>query len=81
MPAGLLIQNQNQNPDIFRNLAYSEPEAYSEPRFIKNPSIFRTMQKLRHTQSSGIFRTLVYSEPEACSELETFSELWNIENQ
>ena len=36
-------------PDIFyncgisRTLTYSEPEAYSEPRYIQNPAIFRTL--------------------------------------
>ena len=42
------------NPDKFRTLANSEPDAYSEPWYIQNPGLFRT---------SGIFMTLIYSEP------------------
>ena len=53
------------NPDIFRTLANSEPDAYqnlgifrnlaySEPWFVQNPGIFRTR---------GIFMTLIHSKP------------------
>ena len=37
-----------RNLGIFRDLSYSKPEAYSEPWYIQNPRMFRT---------------LVYSEP------------------
>ena len=45
------IQNQrhNQRRGVYRALAYSEPEAYSEHWYIQSP---------------GIFRTLVCSEPQ-----------------
>ena len=39
------IENQryNQSPDIFRILAYWEPEAYLELWYIQNPGMFRTL--------------------------------------
>ena len=48
-----------QNSGIFIILAYSKPEAYSEPCYIQNSGTFRTRD---------IFRTLSYSELEAYSE-------------
>ena len=42
------------NPDMFRTLANSEPDAYSEPWQIQNHT---------HIQNLGIFRNLAYSEP------------------
>ena len=61
------------NPDIFRNLvepriqnlgsvAYSEPDAYSEPWHIQNP---------------GVFRTLAYSEPCQTSTMQHFAKIVN----
>ena len=43
-----------QNSGIIRILAYSKPEAYSEPWYIQNSGTFRTRD---------IFRFLGYSEP------------------
>ena len=45
------------NPSIFRTLAYTEQKAYSEPWYIEN---------------RGIFRTLVYSKPCKTSTMERF---------
>ena len=48
------------NPGIFRNLVYSEPEAISEPWYIQNPAVIRTLvySELWHIQNPGVFRTL-----------------------
>ena len=65
------------NPDMFRTLANSEPDAYSEPWQIHNQmriqglGIFRNLaySELWFVQNPGIFRTrgifmaLIYSEP------------------
>ena len=47
-----------------RILAYSKPEAYSEPLY---PKLWH-VQIQRYIQNPGLFRTLRYSEPEAYSE-------------
>ena len=51
-------------------LKYSEPEAYSEPWYIQNPGLFRTLvcsepwhiQNQGHIQDPDIFRTQTYLE-------------------
>ena len=56
---------------IFRTMAYSEPEAHSEPCSIQNPVIFKTLvySEPWHIQNlwqiPGILRILAYSESEA----------------
>ena len=53
------------NSGIFRTQVYSEPAAYSEPWYIQNPGLFRTLvySEPWYVPNPGIFRTLVYSEP------------------
>ena len=61
-----------QNIDTFRELANSEQEACSDPWYIQDPGIFRTLVYSGpwYIQDPGIFRrTLVYSEH------------WHIQNQ
>ena len=50
----LYLEFRTLNPDIFRILVYSKPEAYSEPWYIENSGTFRTR---------GILRILAYSKP------------------
>ena len=49
-----------QNLSIFKTLAHSETETYSEAWHIKNP---RDVQNQRYFQILGIFKNLSYSEP------------------
>ena len=51
--------------DIFRTLVYSKSNAFSEPWYIQNLGIFRTLVNSEpcHIQNPGIFRTLAYTEP------------------
>ena len=61
-----------QNPGIFRILAYSKSEVYSEPWYIQSSGTFRTRDIFRilgysepwDIQNGGIFRTLsnIYDE-------------------
>ena len=54
------MPGHTQNSDIFRILENSEPEAYSEPWYIQNPDIFRTLvySGFWYIQNPGIFKTL-----------------------
>ena len=61
-----------QNSGIFRILAHSKPEAYSEPWYIQNFGISRTRD---------IFRILEYSESEAYSEPYQTSTMERFEKQ
>ena len=50
---------------------------YSEPWYIQNPGIFRTLvySESWYIQNPGIFRTLVYSEPCQTSMMEHFAKI------
>ena len=62
---------------VFRTMANSEPDAYSEPSYMQKPGLIRTLvcSKIWHIQNqrhihdpdlfrTQIFRTIVYSEPQ-----------------
>ena len=58
------------NPDIFRTLANSELDAYSEPWQIHNQTRIQNLgifKNLAYSEHPGLFKTLAYSEPEAYS--------------
>ena len=52
-------------------MAYLEPEVYSEPSYIQNPGILRTLlcSEHWHIQNRDKFRSLGYSEPGGYSEV------------
>ena len=66
-----------ENSGIFRIMAYSKPQTYSELWYIQNSGTFRT----RDIQNARLFRTLGYSEPEAYSEPHQTSMMEHFEKQ